>query len=162
MWRYVRTMHALIRKIAKTLFEKPKYWHQWFRERTHSFHAWGAGMACKFRRSGRACGGPVSIAGAALIIALLSPAAAQDIRGLERCTSETNMERRTGCLQANIEFLHQALARLERDTREKINALGRDLVASRAEVATLRSTVEKLNGELMQFKAKEAAGSKKQ
>ncbi|HZP70681.1 MAG TPA: hypothetical protein VFB29_12125 [Pseudolabrys sp.] len=72
------------------------------------------------------------------------------------------MERRTGCLQANIEFLHQALARLERDTREKINALGRDLVASRAEVATLRSTVEKLNGELMQFKAKEAAGSKKQ
>src|SRR4029079_13149720 len=54
--------------------------------------------------------------------ALLSAAAAQDIRGVEKCTAEAQMERRTGCLQANVEFLHQALMKLERDTREKINA----------------------------------------
>ena len=47
---------------------------------------------------------------ATLIIgAFLSPAAAQDIRGIEKCTAEAQMERRTGCLQANVEFLHQAL-----------------------------------------------------
>ncbi|MGB6768768.1 MAG: hypothetical protein WBE50_11875 [Methyloceanibacter sp.] len=46
---------------------------------------------------------------AALFVALLSPAAAQDVSGLEICTAEKQMERRTGCLQANAEFLQQAL-----------------------------------------------------
>ena len=46
-----------------------------------------------------------------LLLALLSPAAAQDIRGLEVCTAEKQMERRTGCLQANVEYLQQALAK---------------------------------------------------
>lgn len=71
------------------------------------------------------------------------------------------MERRTGCLQANVEFLHQALAKLERDTREKINALTRDLAASRAEIATLKSTVTKLDSELARLGAKADPGSKK-
>ena len=92
---------------------------------------------------------------------LLSPAAAQDIRGLEKCTAEAQMERRTGCLQANVEFLHQALLKLERDTREKINALTRDLAASRAEIATLKSTVAKLDSELAQAKAKADPGGRK-
>ena len=81
------------------------------------------------------------------LLALLSAADAQDVRGLEVCTAEKQMERRTGCLQANVEFLHQALTKLERDTREKINALTRDLAASRAEIATLKSTVAKLDSE---------------
>jgi|SRR5690349_20212602 BMFP domain-containing protein YqiC len=88
------------------------------------------------------------------VTAMLSAAAAQDIRGIEKCTAETQMERRTGCLQANVEFLQQALTKLERDTREKINAVTRDLVASRTEIATLKSTVAKLDSELAQLKAK--------
>ena len=99
---------------------------------------------------------------AALIIgAFLSPAAAQDIRGIEKCTAEAQMDRRTGCLQANVEFLHQALAKLERDTREKINALTRDLAAGRAEIAALKSTVAKLDGEVAQLRAKADTGAKK-
>lgn len=99
---------------------------------------------------------------AVLIIgALLSPAVPQDIRGVEKCTAETQMDRRTGCLQANVEFLHQALAKLERDTRERINALTRDLAASRAEIATLKSTVTKLDSELARLGAKADSGSKK-
>ena len=99
---------------------------------------------------------------AALIVgALLSPAAAQDIRGVEKCTMEAQMDRRTGCLQANVEFLHQALAKLERDTREKINALTRDLAASRTEIAALKSTVAKLDSEVAQLRAKADTGAKK-
>jgi BMFP domain-containing protein YqiC len=71
------------------------------------------------------------------------------------------MERRTGCLQANVEFLHQALMKLERDTREKINALTRDLAASRAEIAALKSAVTRLDSELAQARAKSAPGAKK-
>ena len=99
---------------------------------------------------------------AVLIIgALLSPAVPQDIRGVEKCTAETQMDRRTGCLQANVEFLHQALAKLERDTREKINALTRDLAASRAEIASLKSAVAKVDSVVVQLRVKADPGSKK-
>jgi len=101
------------------------------------------------------------VAAALITGALLSPTAAQDIRGLEKCTAEAQMERRTGCLQANVEFLHQALTKLERDTREKINALTRDLAASRTEIAALKLTVAKLDSELAQSRAKADTGAKK-
>jgi hypothetical protein len=55
----------------------------------------------------------------ALFVASPSPAAAQDVSGLEICTTEKQMERRTGCLQANAEFLQQALNKLARETDEK-------------------------------------------
>jgi hypothetical protein len=90
---------------------------------------------------------------AALLFILPSPVAAQDIRGMERCTAETRMERRTGCLQANVEFLQQTLIKLARETQDKITAIDRDLAAARAEIAALKSTMEKLNSELTQMKA---------
>jgi chromosome segregation ATPase len=113
-------------------------------------------MTYRRKHASRPCVTVALIAGA-----LLSSAAAQDIRGLEKCTAEAQMERRTGCLQANVEFLHQALAKLERDTREKINALTRDLAASRAESAALKSAVAKLDNEVAQLRAKADAGAKK-
>jgi chromosome segregation ATPase len=97
----------------------------------------------------------------ALLVALLSPAAAQDISGLEVCTAEKQMERRTGCLQANVEFLQQALTRLSRETQDKIAAAGRDLAAARAEIAALNSAMAKLTSELAQMKAKAEPGGKK-
>ena len=98
----------------------------------------------------------------ALLIALASPAAAQDVRGLEVCTAEKQMERRTGCLQANIDFLQQALTRLTRETQDKIAAIARDLAGAEAEIAALKSTIAKLNGELAQLKLKvEPRGEKK-
>jgi hypothetical protein len=97
----------------------------------------------------------------ALLVALVSPAAAQDIRGLEICTVEKQMERRTGCLQANVEFLQQALIKLARETQDKIDAAGRDLTAARDEITELKSTMAKLNGELAQMKAKVEPDAKK-
>jgi hypothetical protein len=96
-----------------------------------------------------------------LLVTSLPPAAAQDIRGLEVCTAEKQMERRTACLQANVEFLQQALNKLAHDTQEKSAAADRDLAAARAEIAALKSTVEKLNGELKQMKAKAEPEGKK-
>jgi len=103
----------------------------------------------------RACGTLI------LVVALLLPAGAQDIRGVEKCTAEAQMDRRTGCLQANIEFLHQTMTKLQHETREKLASAARDAAADRAEIAALKSTVAKLTSELAQLKAKEAAPSKK-
>ena len=73
---------------------------------------------------------------------------------MEVCTAEKRMDRRTGCLQANVDFLQQALARLARETQDKITATGRDLAAARAEIAELKSTIAKLNSDLAQMKGK--------
>ena len=90
---------------------------------------------------------------AALIVgALLSPAAAQDIRGVEKCTAEAQMERRTGCLQANVEFLHQALDKQRRDLQGKLDAAGRDAATQKIEIATLKAALVKLEHELAELR----------
>ncbi|MBX9840524.1 MAG: hypothetical protein K2Z80_01820 [Xanthobacteraceae bacterium] len=98
-----------------------------------------------------------------LVSALMSsPATAQDVPGLETCTAEKQMERRTGCLQSNDDFLAQTLSKLSRETQARLTAAGRELAAARAEIATLKSALERLNNELAQLKAKiDAAGNKK-
>jgi chromosome segregation ATPase len=96
-----------------------------------------------------------------LLAAIPRAAAAQDIRGLEVCTAEKQMERRTGCLQANTEFLQHALGQLKRETQDKIAAAGRDLAAARAEIAALKLALVRLNDELAQLKNK-AEPAKKQ
>jgi hypothetical protein len=87
-----------------------------------------------------------------IALALAAPAAAQDIRGLEVCTAEKAMERRTGCLQSNVEFLQQALAKQARDTQAKIDAANKDAAAQKAEVVAIKMAVEKLQQELAELK----------
>lgn len=97
----------------------------------------------------------------ALIVMPLSPAMAQDIRGLEICTAEKQMERRTGCLQSNVEFLQKALAGLTRETQAKMAVAGRDLAVAREEITALKAAVAKLNSELAQLKTKAEPSNKK-
>jgi hypothetical protein len=100
---------------------------------------------------------------AVLVFLVLTPsrALAQDIPGLEGCMAEKQMERRTGCFQSNDDFLHRTILKLTRETQAKTTALGRDLAAAQAEIATLKSAIEKLNGELAQLKAKAEPSAKK-
>lgn len=92
---------------------------------------------------------------AALMVAtFIAPATAQDIRGLEVCTAEKQMERRTGCLQANVEFLHQALIRQARENSGKLDTANREVAAAKAEIAALKATLAKLEGDVAQLKAK--------
>jgi septal ring factor EnvC (AmiA/AmiB activator) len=82
---------------------------------------------------------------AAVITLSLAPAVAQDIRGLEICTAEKQMDRRTSCLQANTEFLQQALDRHQREAQRK-------LAAADAEIAALKARLAKLEDDLAQLK----------
>jgi predicted RNase H-like nuclease (RuvC/YqgF family) len=91
----------------------------------------------------------------------LSPAIGQDIRGMEVCTAEKQMERRTSCLQADVEYLQQALIKLDHETHEKSAAADRDLTEARTEIAVLKSKIEQLNSELAQMKARAEPTSKK-
>jgi predicted nuclease with TOPRIM domain len=92
---------------------------------------------------------------AALLIGLsISPALAQDIRGMENCTAEKQIDRRTGCLQANVEFLQQEMAKLKRELQNQLNAANRDLAAVKTENAALKAALTKLEADVVQLKAK--------
>jgi septal ring factor EnvC (AmiA/AmiB activator) len=85
-------------------------------------------------------------------LALPAPAAAQDVRGLEVCTAEKAMERRTSCLQSNVEFLQQALAKQARESKARLDAVSREAATHKAELAALKAALEKLQHELAELK----------
>lgn len=92
-------------------------------------------------------------------LTIAAAAAAQDIRGLEVCTAEKTMERRTSCLQSNVEFLQQALAKQARETQAKLNAVGQEAAVQKAEIAALKADLAKLQRDLAELK-KEKSGQK--
>ena len=77
-------------------------------------------------------------------IACLSPMRgfAQDVPGIEICTVEKTMERRTSCLQSNVDFLHKTIAKLSLDNQRRIDAAHRQMEALKATVASLEKLVE--------------------
>ncbi|MCW5694723.1 MAG: hypothetical protein KIT48_20385 [Pseudolabrys sp.] len=88
-----------------------------------------------------------------LMCALLAPALAQDIRGLEVCTAEKQMDRRTSCLQANTDFLQQTLERHRRDAQKK-------QAAADTEIAALKERIAKLEQDLVSLKKAAAPADK--
>jgi|SRR5450631_2357655 septal ring factor EnvC (AmiA/AmiB activator) len=85
-------------------------------------------------------------------LAIVAPAAAQDVRGIEICTVEKAMERRTSCLQSNVEFLQQTLAKQTRDMQAKLVDANREIAAQKTELAALKTALAKLQQELADLK----------
>lgn len=104
-----------------------------------------------------------SLHGTLLMLSLLPalPVAAQDIRGLEICTAEKQMDRRTSCLQSNVQFLQQALTRVTRETQEKLAAAGREIAAHQSDIASLKADIAALRAELAALKKAPPANGKK-
>jgi hypothetical protein len=69
---------------------------------------------------------------------------AQDIPGIEICTAEKTMERRTSCLQSNIEFLQKTIAKLALDHQQKLDAAKAQIDALKANVVALQKVVDEL------------------
>src|ERR1051325_963251 len=69
-------------------------------------------------------------------------AAAQDVPGIEICTVEKTMERRTSCLQSNVDFLQKTITRLGIDHQQKIDTARAQIEALRATVAGLQKRLE--------------------
>lgn len=85
-------------------------------------------------------------------LAIAAPAVAQDIRGLEICTAEKAMDRRTSCLQSNVEFLQQELAKQTRTMQAKLAEANREIASHKAELAALKTALVKLQQELADLK----------
>jgi len=80
-------------------------------------------------------------------------AGAQDVPGIEQCSHETRMERRTGCLQSNIEYLHALIGKNAAAAQQRANAAAGEISTLKAEVATLRATLVALQARLERLEA---------
>jgi hypothetical protein len=79
---------------------------------------------------------------AAIACVLPLPGQAQDVPGIEICTVEKTMERRTSCLQSNVDFLQKTTARQALDQQRKVDAAIRQIEGLKATVASLEKLVE--------------------
>jgi len=96
---------------------------------------------------------------AILLLATLAnaPVHAQDVPGIEICTVEKTMERRTSCLQSNVDFLQKTITKLNLDHQQKLDAAGRQIDALKTTVAGL----QKMIGDLQAAQTKAAEDVKK-
>jgi len=85
------------------------------------------------------------VAPMALLACLSSRAAfGQDVPGIEICTVEKTMERRTSCLQSNVDFLHKTITKLAADHQQKLDAANRQTEALKASVVAMQRIVDDL------------------
>jgi endonuclease/exonuclease/phosphatase (EEP) superfamily protein YafD len=103
-------------------------------------HAWPAARsaAAKPRKSEETM---VRIGCLAVLLLAGSLARAQDVAGIELCTHESRMDRRTGCLQSNVDYLHKLIAKNAADAQQKLSAAAGEISALKATVATLQAAV---------------------
>ncbi|MET4201327.1 hypothetical protein [Bradyrhizobium sp. LA6.12] len=96
---------------------------------------------------------------AMLLLATLAmaPVRAQDVPGIEICTVEKTMERRTSCLQSNVDFLQKTITKLTLDHQQKLDAANRQIDALKTLVAGLQKTL----GDLQAVQVKIADDLKK-
>src|SRR5271167_1014050 len=90
--------------------------------------------------------GPIAFAcSAALAVCLLTfPVRAQDVPGIEICTIEKTMERRTSCLQSNVDFLQKTILKLTADHQQKLDAAKAQIETLKASLAALQKIVDDL------------------
>jgi hypothetical protein len=86
-----------------------------------------------------------AFAAAALVTAAF-PATlnAQDVPGIEICTVEKTMERRTSCLQSNVDFLQKTIGKLTLDHQQKIDAANRQIEGLKGTLVALQKFADDL------------------
>src|SRR4051812_8996913 len=79
-----------------------------------------------------------------IMAVMAGDAIAQDVPGIEICTAEKTMERRTSCLQSNVNFLQQTIGKLRLDQQQKLDAANRQVEALRTTVVGMQKTVDEM------------------
>src|SRR3979411_1245629 len=106
------------------------------------FHLAGKMLQVRMSMTGRIA----LVASVVLTSCVLIPvdARAQDVPGIEICTVEKTMERRTSCLQSNVDFLHKTLTKLSADHQQKLDAARAQIEGLKSTIAALQKTVDDL------------------
>jgi hypothetical protein len=80
----------------------------------------------------------------AAAISGFAPAQAQDIAGMEDCSKTSGLDKRTGCFQSNVEFLHKLIAKNTADLQQKLSAANAEIGLLKRAMASLQTDVANL------------------
>ena len=97
----------------------------------------------------------IAALGLGMLVVAFDLARAQDIAGIEDCTKAAGLDKRTGCLQSNVNFLQQLVTKNAAEARQRLNAANNEIVALKSIVTSLQASVEELRA------AQKAAADKK-
>ena len=86
----------------------------------------------------------IAVLGLSLIVVGVEAGCAQDIAGIEDCTKTSGLDKRTGCLQSNVNFLQRLVSKNARDAQNKLDDAASEIVALKTAVTRLQRTVEQL------------------
>jgi hypothetical protein len=103
----------------------------------------------------------VAVVAAAAALAAIGHAHAQDIAGIEDCTKTAGLDKRTGCLQSNVNFLQQLITKSAAEARTRLNAAQAETAALKGEVAALKGVVTSLQASLAELQKAQAAATDK-
>jgi chromosome segregation ATPase len=87
-----------------------------------------------------------------LVVIGFGLADAQDIAGIEDCTKTSGLDKRTGCLQSNVNFLQQLVTKNALEARQRLNAATTEIAGLKAEVASLKAELTSLKAEVTSLK----------
>jgi len=93
----------------------------------------------------------------AILVPVGAPPRAQDIVGIEDCTKTSGLDKRTGCLQSNVNFLQQLVMRNAAESRQRLNAAVAEIAGLKAEIAALKGLVASQQASLSELKAAQRA-----
>ncbi len=81
-----------------------------------------------------------------VLVVLLAavPVWAQDIVGLEDCAKATSADKKFGCLQSNVEFLHRLIKKNQDGVQAELKAVQAQLAARDARIGELRGEIDRL------------------
>lgn len=86
----------------------------------------------------------VAVLGLSLVVVAIDAARAQDIAGIEDCTKTSGLDKRTGCLQSNVNFLQRLVTKIALEAGQRLSAADAEIAALKGAVARLQKTVEQL------------------
>ena len=92
------------------------------------------------------------------VLGLSGRALAQDVPGIENCMAEKQIERRTGCLQSNINFLKTRITtevgKAKAEAQAKLDDATKQIDALKLLVVGLQAQLKQVQADLVDAKAK--------
>ena len=98
----------------------------------------------------------IAALGLGMLVVGFDLARAQDIAGIEDCTKTAGLDKRTGCLQSNVNFLQQLVTKNAAEARQRLNGANNEIAALKSVVTGLQASVEELRA--AQKAAEQATG----
>src|SRR5262249_58319497 len=71
----------------------------------------------------------IAVLGLSLMVVGVDAGWAQDIAGIEDCTKTSGLDKRTGCLQSNVNFLQRLVTKNALDAQNKLDEVAAEIVA---------------------------------